>query len=276
MIVSKLQFDGRVVSGLGSAIVVNREGWIITAAHILNDMSLFQAHKQEIESYRAECARIEGNLSLPSKAKRKLIGRLSKNPSWITKQAILWGIAPHCRLATYFGDPVADLAIGKLEPFDSALVQQYPVFKDPKEGMHTGTSLCRLGFPFHSINSTYNETLDRFVLAPGVLPVPAFPNDGIFTRTAIGTLPDGSRQVKFVETSSPGLRGQSGGPIFDAQGRIWAIQSQTHSLPLGFEPSVTKGGKEIVEHQFIHLGWGAHVEEIIRILTDHQVKFETA
>lgn len=38
----------------------------------------------------------------------------------------------------------------------------------------------------------------------------------------------------FIETSTPRLRGQSGGPIFDVNGAIWAIQSQTHHLKLGF------------------------------------------
>jgi hypothetical protein len=85
---------------------------------------------------------------------------------------------------------------------------------------------------------------------------------------------DGKHQAKYLETSSPGLRGQSGGPIFDRHGRIWALQSSTQHLPLGFEPTVKQGNKEIKEHQFMHVGWGPHVEEIVKLFREHNVSFE--
>ena len=84
--------------------------------------------------------------------------------------------------------------------------------------MLPGTSLCRLGFPFHQINATFDPVTRKFALAPDVLPIPRFPNDGIHTRVPVVISPDGQRQVKFIETSSPGLKGQSGGPIFDQSG----------------------------------------------------------
>ena len=84
---------------------------------------------------------------------------------------------------------------------------------------------------------------------------------------------DGSRQAKFIETSTPGLRGQSGGPIFDRHGHVWAMQSKTQSLPLGFAPEVIEGTRKTVEHQFMHVGWGAHVEGIINLFQQHGVAF---
>jgi hypothetical protein len=139
--------------------------------------------------------------------------------------------------------------------------------------MPPGTSLCRLGFPFHDISATYDAAADRFDLAPDVFPVPRFPNDGIYTRLLIVKSPDGKEQAKFLETSTPGLRGQSGGPIFNTQGFIWAMQSHTNSLQLGFAPTVKQGKKEIVEHQFMHVGWGSHVEEIIDVFRRYNVEF---
>jgi hypothetical protein len=72
--------------------------------------------------------------------------------------------------------------------------------------------------------------------------------------------------LKYVETSSPGLRGQSGGPIFDAHGSIWAIQSQTVHLQLGFSPQVKQGGTQHTEHQFLNVGWGVHAETVLGLL----------
>lgn len=110
----------------------------------------------------------------------------------------------------------ADLAIGRLDPFDPDSVPVFPVFKNPFS-LRPGTSLCRLGFPFHEIAATFDEARQRFALAPDALPIPRFPIEGIFTREQIGVHLNGIN-VKFVETSSPGLGGQSGGPIFDVNG----------------------------------------------------------
>lgn len=168
----------------------------------------------ELSAYQATVRRIHADDSLNPKAKRKQLSRLTRKPEWIRAHSLFWGglAASAMDLAL---DPLADLAVGRLEPFDGNAITEYPVFKNP----------------------------------------------------------DGNRQAKFIETSTPGLRGQSGGPIFDADANVWAIQSRTMSLPLGFSPVVKQGNKEIIEHQFMHVGWGSHVEEVIRMLTDRQIRF---
>ena len=52
------------------------------------------------------------------------------------------------------------------------------------------------------------------------------------------------RKVHYLETSSAGLLGQSGGPIFDIDGTVWAMQSRTTHLPLGFAPKVNTKAKK--------------------------------
>jgi hypothetical protein len=52
-----------------------------------------------------------------------------------------------------------------------------------------------------------------------------------------------NRAAKFVEMSSPGLRGQSGGPRFDVNGMVWGLQSRTQHLALGFSPQVEVNAK---------------------------------
>ena len=105
--------------------------------------------------------------------------------------------------------------------------------------------------------------------------MPRFPIDGIFTRNIIaGKSKDNKFDIKFLETSSPGLKGQSGGATFDINGNLWAIQSRTQHLDLGFSPKVKKGKREVEENQFLNVGWGIHIDTIIKFLIDKNVDFE--
>jgi hypothetical protein len=273
VIFSRRYFNGQIQSGCASSIVLNQEGWILTTAHVAKEIALADQHKPELQDFYQKQNAIQNDPHLNDKAKRKQIGHLAKNQKWITNQATLWG-GPGMTPSVCHIDEVADIAILKLENFNPAFVSEYPIFKNPAEPMLPGTSLCRLGFPFHQIEATFDAATGTFKLAPNAVPVPRFPNDGIHTRIAIAVTPDGSRQAKFLETSTPGLMGQSGGPIFDRFGHIWAMQSRTQSLSLGFAPAVIgPGGTKTVEHQFMHIGWGSHVEEIIRMLRQFGVQF---
>jgi hypothetical protein len=81
--------------------------------------------------------------------------------------------------------------------------------------------------------------------------------------------------IKYIETSSPGLKGQSGGPMFDINGVVWAIQAKTIHLPLGFDAEVP-GRKGHTEHQFLNVGLGVHPETLLGALRNLGVAFETA
>ncbi|MCQ2070262.1 MAG: serine protease, partial [archaeon] len=67
----------------------------------------------------------------------------------------------------------------------------------------------------------------------------------------------------YVETTTPGMRGQSGGPIFDTAGRIYAMQSRTEHIPLGFE----------VGNQFMNIGMGVHGGTIRQVLDARKVDY---
>ena len=87
--------------------------------------------------------------------------------------------------------------------------------------------------------------------------------------------PHENYQRSFLETSSPGLRGQSGGPIVDTEGTIWAIQSRTIHLPLGFNAKLEKDGREVEEHQFLNVGMGADAATIKGFLDFHEISYQT-
>ena len=158
-------------------------------------------------------------------------------------------------------------------------MRRYPVFKDPSKGFEVGTSLCKLGFPFHSITPTWNPTTDMFELPPEAVPLPRFPIEGIFTRI-VGVPGAGASALNYplllLETSSPGLKGQSGGPIFDAKGSIWAIQCITAHYQLGFSPPVPGGAKDQKEHQFLNVGLGTHVETVLGLFQERGITFQVS
>jgi len=271
VIFSRRYRKGEIVSSLGTFIVVNTDGWILTADHIVADILKFSESQNEMQSHEQQRKAIEGDPDLKDKDKRRQIQKLPVDNSWITNQAVLWAYHPWA-MSKVFRDPLADVALIQLSSFDPDRVPVYPVFKNPGVEFRVGTSLCRLGHPFHDIKATF-DFAKGFELDPATFPIAQFPNDGILTRFILKNAPDGSRQVRFIETSTAGLRGQSGGPIFDRDGFLYAVQSQTTSLPLGFMPTVKQGSREIVEHQFMHLGWGSHIQHAVDLMTKNDVAF---
>lgn len=273
VVISTRSFDKTVDCGCGAFIVVNDEGCIMTVAHLWKSYSAFKEHAKEISDYKEQVCAIEGDPRLDTKRKRRRIARLKANPKWITNHSFWWGW-DGVQLKDIRAFTEGDLVIGRLDPFDSKAVPTYPVFKDPATNLNPGTSLCKLGYPFHEIEATFDEATNTFKLAPGAVPLPRFPIEGIYTRNVIvGKSKDGKYDIKLLETSSPGLRGQSGGPIFDVKGTVWAMQSRTKHFALGFRPKVKKDGEEVEENQFLNVGWGVHPELIVAFLRDNGVKF---
>jgi trypsin-like peptidase len=271
VITSLRYYDGTVESGCAAFIVLNEEGWILTAAHIFIPLFNFNQQKSEILEYEKKISEINLN-PYNAKKKKKLIRKLPFNKKWIINVSSLWGP---------FGDkaddikfnPVLDLGIARLKNFNKDLLSKYPIFKNPQDELLVGTSLCKLGYPFHQIESTFDEKEKQFSLKEGTFPLARFPLDGMFTRNIIYFDNSSKKNVKFIETSTPGLKGQSGGPIFDVNGYIWGLQSRTTHFSLGFNPKIKKDKKEVEEHQFLSAGVGTHVEEIVNFLTENNIKF---
>jgi len=239
LIVSTRLADGTVTSGCAAFVVVNAEGWMVTAGHVMAELVAFQ----------------QATAVPPPKA----------DPQRISNVSYWWG-KDGVTVTELTVDPLADLAVGRLEPFDRGEARTYPTFGNSARPLLPGTALCRLGFPFHAIAATFVEATGQFQLAEGTLPLPLFPLDGIHTRLYNVVDPASHRQASFIEVSPPGLRGQSGGPVFDPDGVVWGIQSRTVHLPLGFNPKLTVGEREVEEHQFLNVGLAAHVDEVVRLL----------
>src|SRR5882672_1473622 len=89
-----------------------------------------------------------------------------------------------------------------------------------------------------------------------------------------------AQSIVGFELSTPGLRGQSGGPVFDTSGVIWGIQSRTHHLDLDFDVNqeVYRNGvkKKVKDSAFFHVGVCVHVDIMKSFMRTHAVNFQEA
>lgn len=265
-------YDGTTQCGCGAFIVINADGWALTAAHLFRARDAFSQHARDITDYYMRIHAVQQDPGLSDAQRRRKILRLKINSRWITNHAFWWG-GDGVDLTDIRFLPEGDLALGRLDPFDPGDFPAYPVFKDPAT-LDAGTSLCKLGYPFHTIEAGFDEGAAAFSLSPGIRGLACIPIEGIYTRTlAGGTSRDGRYAIKFLETSSPGLTGQSGGPIVDARGTVWGIQSRTEARAIGSYAGTGTDGHVSTESQFINLGVGVHPDLIVAFLRDNGVPF---
>ncbi len=272
VIISTRKQSGAVECGCAAFIVVNEEGWILTTAHIYNSYGFYQQHKAQIKKHNEMKQKILGDPVLDQKQKKKKISHLKVYPGWILNHSFWWGM-DRVRITDVRILEHGDLLAGRLEPFDKTVFSSYAIFKNPAS-MKLATSLCRLGYPFHRVEAVYNNENNRFEIQKGMLPGKPYPIEGIYTRKIQKDMSsEGGYNLAFIETSTPGLRGQSGGPIVDIEGVVWGLQSRTIHHPLGFSPKVMKNGKEIEENQFLNAGVGIHSELIQQFLKKNEIKY---
>ncbi len=275
VVVLRRRFDGAIECGAGACVVVNDEGWVVTAEHLFRSHDDSIRHAGEIAAHYRRIAEIQQDSRLSPEARRRKIFRLPADARWITHHSFWWG-DDGVRIRDVVRFPEADLAIGRLEPFHPGSADAYPSFKNP-EALAVGTSLCKLGYPFQEIEATFRADDNAFQLPPAALTLTHFPMEGIYTRTlSAGRSRDGKYDIKFIETSTPGLMGQSGGPVFDASGTVWAVQSRTDFRPFGCCTHTLANGRRSAEKHFLNVGVAVHPELIAAFLSENRVRFSQA
>lgn len=264
-------FDKTIEGGLGSFIILNDDGWLMTAAHNFGASFAFNQHQKEFKEYNDKVQKINSNKQLKQGKKRALLKAIKPNKKWVTNFAILLSGKP-IKIEEYYIYGKHDIAFFRINKTAIKDQKDFPKIIDPSK-IKSGTSLCKLGFPFVEFKPTFNESNNQFELPPNLLPVPLFPIEGLYTRNLLDGIEEGGANVKYLETSSPGLKGQSGGPIFDSEGNIYAVQSKNVTMPLGFTGSVKVKGKTVEENQFINVGIGVHPETLKFFLDKHGIKY---
>jgi len=271
LVVTIRYYDKKIVGGLGSFIILNDEGWLVTAAHNFGASFAFNEHQKELKEYNEKIQKINSNKQLKESKRKALLRAIKPNKKWVTSFAIMLNGKP-IKIEEYHIYGKHDIAFFRIDKAAIKGQKVFPKIIDPSI-IKPGTSLCKLGYPFIEFSPTYDETKNQFEL-PKDLSYTFFPIEGIYTRNLQTSEEDNGIKVKYLETSSPGLKGQSGGPIFDSEGNIYAIQSKNITLPLGFTGSVKIKGKTVEENQFLNTGIGVHPETLKYFLDKHNIKYE--
>lgn len=275
LVVAMRYHDKTIESGLGAFVVLNDDGWLMTAAHNFGAAFAFGQHQQELAQFNEKVEKINANTQIKEHQRKLLAQAIKPNPKWITDFAVMLAGQRIEVLEHYFYQQ-NDIAFIRVDKSFIKGQVLFPKIINPDK-INPGTSLCKFGFPFVEVKAGFNTATNQFDLPNNLLPVPFFPIEGIYTRNLLmGKTADAAMDILFLETSSPGLKGQSGGPICDTEGNIYAIQSQNITIPLGFMGTVEINKKKVEENQFFNVGIGVHPKIIVDLLTKHNIKFELA
>ncbi|MDF2156969.1 trypsin-like peptidase domain-containing protein [Algoriphagus sp. CAU 1675] len=262
----------QIQRGSATLFFVNKEGWALTCKHVAQWLSQAEQINKRYASFLSQSHSL-GNAQRSELAKK--LGLRSDATSEMRLTFV--DCVDQISKLNFILHPDYDLALIKFEGFSQIQISQTPKFLQDDSMAQPGAMLCRLGFPFPEFsNFRLDQNSQSLVWTKeGAARSPRFPIEGMLTRF----LGDNKGQIYGMELSTPGLRGQSGGPLFDSEGKIWGMQTRTKHLHLGFdieEKEIVSHGKskKINDYAFIHLGECIHVSIIKKFLRDHQISFE--
>lgn len=238
-----------IIPGIATFIILNDEGYVLTCKHVAQKI-------EEAEILNAK----------PKETKKDNSNKIVQIRNIFMncfEDGVLDSIIYHATL---------DLALVKFREFKKVNTSVFPVFSTKE--IEPGEAICKLGFPWPAYNCfKYNKETDEIEIdLNGSFDTPAFPLDGMITRLIVK-----ENELIAFESSSPGLKGQSGGPVFDKDGNILGIQSLTTHLDLMFDIDykIKKNTREYkaLAKQFINLGIAISSNQIIKFLEENKIKF---
>jgi len=270
-------YGGLVLPGTSTFFFVNDSGVAITCKHVLDLIPAADNVNQNYLRFKAERDRIpnDGNykkhlkgLELKYKFNAETTVQLKNN--FLNCFDKIEQIVCHAH-------PTLDLAILEFKGFDKTFYNSHATFLKDSSKIKQGKYLCRIGYPFPEFNNFKHnpDTDDIEWTNTGNPNSPSFPIDGIVTRFVGDANQNG---IIGIEMSTPGLRGQSGGPLFDTEGRVYGMQFATNHLHLGFDMKdkelIIDGKRTKVNNSpFLHVGLCVHVDKIKEFLREHKVSF---
>jgi hypothetical protein len=264
-----------VQSGAATLFFINSDGWAFTCNHVAKQLIVANELGKKRKAFTDELNALSG-----TKKKKQILKNLeskygfNKNSTYELSSRFL-----NCIEGKLDADiklhKTLDVALIHFKSFSKLLCTSFPVFPKNDTDLKQGKFICRLGFPFTEFtNFTYDSSTDKILwTSTGRQDTPIFPIEGMVTRNLI----DSGKIVGF-ELSTPGLRGQSGGPAFDFDGKIWGIQASTAHLDLNFDinQDVMRKGKKkkISDHAFLNVGHCIHVKILKEFMKAHNVIFK--
>lgn len=263
-------------AGAATLFFVNAEGWALTCRHVAQHLAATDQVNSAYAAFVAEFALGKGKVR--EKVLRKQLetkhGYSSKSPVQILNMFV--NCVDVLKSFEWKQHSEIDLALLKFNGFTKLGVDTFPTFAANGPELKQGKSLCRLGFPFPEFtNFSYDAASDALAWTQtGRQGTPRFPIEGMVTRHLLGA----NGTTAGFEMSTPGLRGQSGGPAFDIDGRVWGMQAATNHLDLDFDvqQDVVRFGtkKRVSDHAFLHVGHCVHVDTMKEFMRTHGVSFQ--
>jgi len=260
--------------GAASLFFVNDAGWALTCRHVAQQVIDADRLAERYQAFKAERDAVTG------KKRRQAERELARKHGFDSPQPVeVRNLFVNCvegplNLALTL-HATLDIALLKFSGFTELGCSAFPVFGRDGADLKQGKSLCRLGFPFPEFtNFAYDPATDSLGwVQQGRDQTPRFPIEGMVTRHLLGP----NAAVVGFELSTPGLRGQSGGPVFDSEGRVWGMQSQTAHLDLAFDVDmeVVRDGRKrrVRDSAFLHVGHCVHVDVLKEFMREHGVGF---
>lgn len=262
--------------GAATLFFVNSDGWALTCRHVAEHLVAGEQLGAKHRAFTDELDRLLGQ-----RKKKQILRELEKKYGYSKRSVfelhnrfmncvegdLRFNIIAHDRL---------DVALIHFQGFTRLLCDSFPIFAANGSDLKQGMFLCRLGFPFAEFsNFGYDNASDTIHWTnTGRIDTPRFPIEGMVTRHII----DESGQIVAFEMSTPGLRGQSGGPVFDVDGKVWGMQAATAHLDLDFDvdQEVIRNGvkKRVKDSAFLHVGHCIHVDVLRSFMKEQGIQFQ--
>ena len=215
--------DHEIEHSVGVAILLNDEGWLVTAGHNVELLVKLDRAKKlgKVNEFTYRLGHIGGQL---------------------TKLQFQNNI---------------DLGVSQISGYSASEDQMYAVFR--KKPVMQGELLCRIGYPFlDNPNTRYGPEGLEF---EDVSQTATFASEAFVGRNI-------SHEIgRWIETSSPGLIGQSGGPLVDPSGYVCGIQTKNKICP--------PESAEKVQPPFPHTGLAVDIETVRDFLNEHEIAYQT-
>jgi hypothetical protein len=267
--------SNKVFTGAATLFFVNDHGDAITCRHVVEGLMSADHLTPKYQQFLQERFRLKNDEHYDDNLKQLEAKFDYKSGTLIQMKNNYINCFDRSSSFEYYLHPQYDLAIIRFKGFQKKLYQGFASFIKEESSVKQGKSLCRLGYPFPEFtNYQYNYQSDEIEWTKEGNPYsPTFPLDGIVTR-----LISQYGRIAGIEMSTPGLRGQSGGPLFDKDGVIYGMQSSTRHLHLGFDLENFEipgpSPKRITNTPFLHVGQCVHASVIKSFLTEHNVMFQ--
>ena len=271
-------YGGLILPGTATYFFVNDKGVALTCKHVASMIPAANQINEHFLKFKAERAKIQNDGKFARNLKGLEIKYKFIKEATVQLKLNFLNSFDNIKEITTHVHPTLDLAILEFKGFNKILYNSHATFLTDNSQIRQGKYLCRLGFPFPEFSNFRHEPENDDIewTNTGNPNSPSFPIDGIVTRF----LGDSAQNISGIELSTPGLKGQSGGPLFDVDGRIYGMQFATNHLHLGFDSKdkeiITEGKKTKVSNfPFLHVGLCVHVDKIIEFLKEHNIEFST-